>query len=308
MKNYLVIAAAALLSLVSCSHGADCGRHGLVDSKDWFIVKDITPQNGIGKVYLISEQYKATAYLVTGSKGAMLIDTGYGIGDFAGLVRSLTPLPLVVVNTHGHVDHVAGDYQFSQIWLPAKDMDIYSTTLPWGDRDVEAYAKANLAGFDYDQATLSKNAAEVAAYEPNKVNLFDEGKTWDLGGKVIKTVELAGHTPGSMMFVDEADDMLFSGDAMNGQLWMWLDHCLSLEEYAANLRAAMPKFMHLSRIYGGHELSEEGVPMSQAQNILRDVESVLAGEHAPEITPAPMPVGRDSVKVYTFETWQVIAK
>ena len=45
----------------------------------WFNVQDITPENGQGKVYMISEHAAATCYLVTGSRYAMLIDTGIGV-------------------------------------------------------------------------------------------------------------------------------------------------------------------------------------------------------------------------------------
>ena len=51
-------------------------------------------------------------YLVTGSRGAMLVDTGMGIGDLAAQVRQLTDLPLVAVNTHGHPDHAGGNGNF----------------------------------------------------------------------------------------------------------------------------------------------------------------------------------------------------
>lgn len=46
------------------------------------------------------------ASLVIGTEKALLFDTMTGLGDLLGAVRELTDLPLSVVNSHGHFDHV----------------------------------------------------------------------------------------------------------------------------------------------------------------------------------------------------------
>ena len=94
------------IQAITCSdvRTAQCGRHGMIDEEGWFSVQDITPEGSVGNVWLISEYGAATCYLVTGSKYAMLIDTGIGVGNLSGLVSDLTDLPLIVVNTHGHPD------------------------------------------------------------------------------------------------------------------------------------------------------------------------------------------------------------
>ena len=60
-------------------------------------------------------------YLITGEERALLIDTGYGIGDLRGYVESLSPLPLSVYITHGHVDHASGAGQFSDLHMDSAD-------------------------------------------------------------------------------------------------------------------------------------------------------------------------------------------
>lgn len=311
MKKIFALALTAILAL-SCTDkspkSADCGRHGLISEDGWFLVKDITPENAVGDVYMISEHNAATCYLVTGTKYAMLIDTGIGVGDLAGLVRGLTDLPLIVVNTHGHPDHMGANYQFSEAFVPAKDTEVYNEMNPIKeDTDLVAYAASQAEDFTFNAADLEANAAEVKSYSPCALTYFDESWTWDLGDKIISAIELGGHTPGSMMFLDDTDDMLFSGDAMNGYLWMWLDTCLSVEEYAKNLEKAIPQFAHIGHIYGGHELRPEGMTVNQAETMLADVKSVLAGEVEPEITPKPMGM-EGTVNVYHFKTWLLWAK
>ena len=50
--------------------------------------------------------------LFIGKEKALLWDTGYGIVPVREVMEELTSQPLIVVNSHGHIDHAAGNYQF----------------------------------------------------------------------------------------------------------------------------------------------------------------------------------------------------
>jgi hydroxyacylglutathione hydrolase len=50
----------------------------------------------------------ASIFLLVGNENAMLIDTGIGIGDLKGFIRTLTDKPLMVCYTHNHPDHTGG--------------------------------------------------------------------------------------------------------------------------------------------------------------------------------------------------------
>ena len=52
-------------------------------------------------------------YLVQGTNGAVLLDTGFGIGDLRSFVESLITTPYHVWLSHGHLDHAGGSAQFS---------------------------------------------------------------------------------------------------------------------------------------------------------------------------------------------------
>ena len=55
--------------------------------------------------YMISDFGIANCYLLIGEERALLIDCGLGIGDIKGAVEKITDKPILVVATHGHVDH-----------------------------------------------------------------------------------------------------------------------------------------------------------------------------------------------------------
>lgn len=45
-------------------------------------------------------------YLLLGEDRALLIDTGFGMSKLDEALKEITDLPITVVNTHGHYDHV----------------------------------------------------------------------------------------------------------------------------------------------------------------------------------------------------------
>ncbi|WP_164860140.1 MBL fold metallo-hydrolase [Actinomyces wuliandei] len=63
-------------------------------------------------------------HLVTGRQRALLVDTGYGVGDLAALVTSLTDLPLTVVLTHGHIDHAFGASGLTDVHMHPADLPV----------------------------------------------------------------------------------------------------------------------------------------------------------------------------------------
>ena len=74
--------------------------------KDWFTVEKIDEDT-----YAISEYQhweETHCYLLCGTKRALLIDTGLGVANIKEVVDKLTMLPIFVVTTHVHWDHIGG--------------------------------------------------------------------------------------------------------------------------------------------------------------------------------------------------------
>ena len=65
------------------------------------------------------------SYLLAGSKGACLIDTGLGMTNMKRITDELTPLPVAVVNTHGHIDHISCNYQYDAAFLHPADEAVF---------------------------------------------------------------------------------------------------------------------------------------------------------------------------------------
>ena len=94
-------------------------------------------------VWLMDDKGEATGYLVCGEKKAVVIDTMNGIADVHAVVRAITDLPLTVVNTHGHCDHIFGNLYFDcDCFLHPGDTEVAAEHT--GFPDCEASQKRSL--------------------------------------------------------------------------------------------------------------------------------------------------------------------
>ena len=82
--------------------------------RDWFHVEALADG-----VWQLTEPGHVCSWLVCGSRRAALIDTGCGMAPIRPVVESLTGLPVTVVNTHNHFDHVGGNAEFDAIAVHA---------------------------------------------------------------------------------------------------------------------------------------------------------------------------------------------
>jgi glyoxylase-like metal-dependent hydrolase (beta-lactamase superfamily II) len=88
---------------------------------DWFTVQQIDHST-----YAISEYghwEKVHSFLLIGEHNASLIDTGNGIDNIKRVVDQLTDLPIIVITTHVHWDHIGSHGQFDEIYVHEAEMN-----------------------------------------------------------------------------------------------------------------------------------------------------------------------------------------
>lgn len=192
---------------------------------NWFQVQEVGP-----RTWAIDDQGQDTIYLVEGGERALLIDTGWGIGDLPALVHSLTDRPVTVVNSHGHPDHACGDGQFPQVYVGEADLRLVEGLQQAENRRFLAEnVIASMAPADFD---LSAWVAMAATLAP-----LSHGHVFDLGGRRLETIALPGHSPGGLCFLDRVHRQLFTGDSiLAGPIWMHLRETLPLRQFEANLK------------------------------------------------------------------------
>jgi len=163
-------------------------------------------------------------YLVEGECKAALIDTCLGVGHLRNFVEKITDKPIIVILTHGHVDHAMGAPEFDEVYMNSADNKIFQEHKLMEAR--KGYIHMVLAGRmpeidDYDFVQPS---------EPNFKELKD-GMVYDLGGLNLELYETPGHTPGSMAILIREERTLLLGDACNTFTFLFDEYALSVEEY-----------------------------------------------------------------------------
>jgi len=79
----------------------------------WFTIKKINKNVwGIAELKHFEE---VISYLVIGKNKALLFDTGLGIKNIKKEVLKITNLPIIVINSHRHFDHIGGNKLFQNI-------------------------------------------------------------------------------------------------------------------------------------------------------------------------------------------------
>ena len=204
------------------------------------------------------------SYMVVGKDKALVIDTGLGDADVYANARKVTDLPLELVNTHGHGDHIGCNEKFDVVYAhPA------------------------------DHAKVSRKNKDIIPVQ--------EGYVFDLGGRKLEVIETPGHTPGSICILDRANKILFMGDSLYaGPLFLQFEYS-SLKDYIASIDklVGMSDVIEYLLICHGDVCPMTLEDAKKARNLAQ----MLLDGKAPEGEPVHLDTedGGYDVKVYSYD-------
>jgi glyoxylase-like metal-dependent hydrolase (beta-lactamase superfamily II) len=182
-------------------------------------------------------------------------------------VESITKLPYIVINTHGHPDHAGGNGSFKEVWLNPKDLQIMKTMCADSFR-VDDITKSSKV-FGTDPEPLLKRMVKYG-----EVNLlpYDDGTVFNLGERCFTAYAVPGHTPGSMALYNAGEKILFAGDSVvTTHAWLYLDHSTPLQTYYESLTRLRNLTPGVRTIFTGH------LPTMAAPDLMDDL-ILCAGE------------------------------
>ncbi len=253
----------------------------------------------------IDEFDAASIFLLEGEEKAMLIDTGMGIGDLRGAVEMITDKPLIVVHSHGHIDHTGNSRQFDEVWTHPADQWMpvpESLERRRGDTEHIARRQKGSLGAPFNLFNLYPYDIDVDLRDMDDLpmpvvhDLYD-GQQFDLGGRIITVYECPGHTAGEVVFLDETRRMLFAGDALNYNLLLMGGVPLEVT------LEAMKRIRDMSDRYDGiwnghHDFRALGAPLDDdcMENAIALLEEAVKGNitycEVPSFWGQPMPLRR----------------
>ncbi len=145
------------------------------------------------RVFILKDRLDCYANLILGSEKALLFDTGSGSDDLKAAVEEITSLPLLVIASHGHFDHIGGSIFFDRVYMSKKDRNIVESyelekLREWIDKDYDSDDFRQVKNLDFDSFTLG-----------------------DIDGLIV---EMPGHTSGSVGVYLPELKLLLSGDAI----------------------------------------------------------------------------------------------
>ena len=207
----------------------------------WFETALVAPG-----VHRITEGGMVHAYLIQGDDWAVLVDSGFGIGDIAQVVRGLTDLPVLLVNTHAHLDHVGGNAHFATVFLHRRES--LAEVAETARRFRELATQADFPEPFPDGFSMERYAPQV----PEPTHRLAGGETIDLGGRALEVLPTPGHTAGSICLLDEGSRLLFTGDTITDRPLQGIGDGVSLAEYQGTLRLLAEMAPDVDLLFPGH--------------------------------------------------------
>lgn len=231
-------------------------------SDPWFEVYRIRP--GVFAIYEPHQFEEVISYLILGKQKALLFDTGMGISNIRKVVEELTPLPVSVLNSHTHNDHVGDNWRFSDIY--GMDTDFTRANARGSKEDAQAeITDDEICG----QLPSGFNPRQYSTRPFHISHWLHDGDSINLGARTIKIIATPGHTPDSIALLDEKNGLLFTGDMFYpGPIYLYRPET-DLDAYVASMKklaALAPKLQLL--------LPSHNVPVADPVYLAKVVDAI----------------------------------
>ncbi len=215
-------------------------------SNDWFEVYQF--EHNVWAIYEPFQWQEVISYLIVGSKSALLVDSGNGIGDIKAIVDKLTDKPVRVLNTHSHFDHIGGNYQFKSVLSPSTKFSLSNnkgnkSQLIKTEVSTEALCKALPKG-------VTQKNHSIKPYMITSV--VKDGDFIDLGDRTIEIMQVPGHTDDSVALFEAESGYLWTGDSFyEGPIWLWFPET-DLQAYQKSISRLAALTPQLKALFPAH--------------------------------------------------------
>lgn len=194
------------------------------------------------------------SFLIEDEKEALLIDTGFGRGDLAALVREITDKPVRVLNTHTDGDHTGCNKSFDKVFMHPAEYDRYC--------------------FGKDVRT-------------DCIHPVWEGDEICAGKYRFEVILIPGHTPGSIALLEKSRRFLISGDSVQAGAAFMFGQGRNLPAYRESIKKLMARRDEFDTVHPSH--GELNVPADIIEDIYEAAGKLLSGELEGKETEMRMP-------------------
>lgn len=177
------------------------------ESTGWFEIQQFP--HGIWMIREPHHSEDVKSYLIEGDRDVAVLDTGMGVGDFAGTVAALSGKHPRVLQTHAHWDHFGSSHCFDEVLVHPTETE--------GLRRGREGARL-IAAFTAEHTNLAmlppdfEPALGLPGCEPT--GWLHGGDVIDLGNRKLEVIHTPGHSAGGVSFLDRTGRALFVGDLL----------------------------------------------------------------------------------------------
>lgn len=196
-------------------------------------------------IWQIAEDEGVYCTLIKGTDMAVLVDTGYGHRNLRAFVEKEISTPYMVINSHGHPDHMGGNHWFDSVYALKEEQDVI-------------------------------RHFEGAGRKTYQLKEIEGGRELFLGDIHIAVIPLPGHTKGSIGLLVREEKLLIAGDALNQGLWLFNYGSLSMQALLETLQKTVQ--MDFNTYLCGH--SNQEFPKEGILTHIRNIEKLKPDECA----------------------------
>ncbi|MFJ7183222.1 MBL fold metallo-hydrolase [Lysinibacillus xylanilyticus] len=240
----------------------------MVEIKDsWFTVNQID-----NTTFAISEYghwEQVHSYLLIGEKKAALIDTGLGIDNIKRITDQLTNLPIIVLTTHVHWDHIGSHGEFKNIYVHKDEED-------WLVNGIKKLSIEQIRKDVSRDITIPTpetfNPDTYKPFQGNPTGLLNDGDEIEIGNRKLTIYHTPGHSPGHISILDNSKGYLFTGDLLYDGTPVYAFFPTTNPVDLTQSLKKISNIPNVTKIYGGHNTI--GLDASLLQEVGNAVEEL----------------------------------
>lgn len=265
------------------------------NSTNWFEI--ISLPNDVYGLWEPGHSEKVNSFLIIGETKDVLYDTGMGIASIGKAVSELRTglgrqeVPLMVINSHNHLDHNGGNNDFNEAWIIEDEWAIRKLTEGVSGGFVEYWAGlAPHQGIEVPEG-FDPESFSIPPFPRASIRFLADGEIVDLGNRQFRVMHTHSHSPDGLALYDEKNKVFFGGDTFISGLLLvrnlvlleqdlarvaLLDIDWQYSSHGAQLMQGMREDWRLSivrRMLGG-EVEEGTVPFAGNEFPLYSLEGV----------------------------------